>query len=195
MPAGYGGRSMGLLKILRKVQQQERELRVLVLGLDNAGKTTIVKQFNGEDISAIEPTLGFNIKTLSYKDYNINVWDVGGQQTIRSYWRNYFEQTDGIVWVVDSADRVRMRDCQRELHALLTEEKLAGATLLIFANKQDIEGAASADEIAETLELHSAKFENRHWHIQGCSAVTADGLADGVDWLVGDISSRIFLLS
>lgn len=61
-------------------------------GLDNAGKTTIVKKFNGDDISAIEPTLGFNIKTLEYKGYKLNVWDVGGQQTIRSYWRNYFEQ-------------------------------------------------------------------------------------------------------
>lgn len=61
-------------------------------GLDNAGKTTIVKKFNGDDISTIEPTLGFNIKTLEYKGYQLNVWDVGGQQTIRSYWRNYFEQ-------------------------------------------------------------------------------------------------------
>lgn len=61
-------------------------------GLDNAGKTTIVKKFNGDDINAIEPTLGFNIKTLEYKGYKLNVWDVGGQQTIRSYWRNYFEQ-------------------------------------------------------------------------------------------------------
>lgn len=61
-------------------------------GLDNAGKTSIVKKFNGDDINAIEPTLGFNIKTLEYKGYRLNVWDVGGQQTIRSYWRNYFEQ-------------------------------------------------------------------------------------------------------
>lgn len=61
-------------------------------GLDNAGKTTIVKKFNGDDINTIEPTLGFNIKTLEYRGYKLNVWDVGGQQTIRSYWRNYFEQ-------------------------------------------------------------------------------------------------------
>jgi ADP-ribosylation factor-like protein 2 len=102
---------MGLLKILKKVKQQEKEVRLLMLGLDNAGKTTILKKFNGEDISTISPTLGFNIKTLEHRGYKLNVWDVGGQQTIRSYWRNYFEQTDGLVWVVDSADARRLQDC------------------------------------------------------------------------------------
>eukprot|EP00968_Pinguiococcus_pyrenoidosus_P007073 scaffold466_cov238-Pinguiococcus_pyrenoidosus.AAC.8 len=113
-------------------------------GLDNAGKTTVLKRFNGEDIDEIEPTLGFEIKTLSYRGFTLNLWDVGGQQTIRSYWRNYFEQTDGVIWVVDSADKLRLNDCRRELQALLHEEKLAGATLLVFANKQDIEGEPTA---------------------------------------------------
>lgn len=107
---------MGLLSILKKVKQKEKEVRLLMLGLDNAGKTTILKKFNGEDISTISPTLGFNIKTLEYKGFKLNCWDVGGQQTIRSYWRNYFEQTDGLICVVDSADRWRMEDCKRELH-------------------------------------------------------------------------------
>ena len=97
-------------------------MRLLILGLDNAGKTTVLKKFNGEDISQIEPTLGFNIKTLEYKGFKLNCWDVGGQQTIRSYWRNYFEQTDGLVWVIDSADRRRMRDMVDELRGILMEE-------------------------------------------------------------------------
>lgn len=71
-------------------------------GLDNAGKTTIVKKFNGEDIEEISPTLGFNIKTMDYRGYKLNVWDVGGQKTLRSYWRNYFEATDGLIWVRQS---------------------------------------------------------------------------------------------
>ncbi len=71
---------MGLLTILKKVKQKEKEVRLLMLGLDNAGKTTIVKKFNGEDISTISPTLGFNIKTLEYRGYKLNIWDVGGQQ-------------------------------------------------------------------------------------------------------------------
>ena len=91
-------------------------------GLDNAGKTTVLKKFSGEDINSISPTLGFNIQTLEYRGYKLNVWDVGGQKTIRSYWRNYFEQTDGLIWVVDSVDRRRLRDCKAELLGLLSQE-------------------------------------------------------------------------
>ena len=160
---------MGLLTILKKVKQKEREVRILMLGLDNAGKTTVVKKFNGEDIDLISPTLGFNIKTLEYRGFKLNIWDVGGQTSLRSYWRNYFEQTDGLIWVVDSADRMRLRDCKAELQALLQQEvrgpqrpachakltqrmrsqRLAGASLLVFANKQDIEGALSGEQIRE----------------------------------------------
>ena len=110
---------MGLLKILKKLKEQEKEMRVLILGLDNAGKTTILKKFNGEDIEEISPTLGFNIKTLEFEQYKLNVWDVGGQKTIRAYWRNYFESTDALIWVVDSSDKIRLEDCRKELHALL----------------------------------------------------------------------------
>eukprot|EP01027_Heterolobosea_sp_BB2_P010471 GEZU01015366.1.p1 GENE.GEZU01015366.1~~GEZU01015366.1.p1 ORF type:complete len:199 (+),score=27.87 GEZU01015366.1:44-598(+) len=183
---------MGLLSILKKVKQREKEIRLLMLGLDNAGKTTILKKFNGEDIDTISPTLGFNIKTLEYKGFQLNVWDVGGQQTLRSYWRNYFEQTDGLVWVVDSADRLRLLDCKNELHALLQEEKLAGASLLVFANKQDLAGALTPQEISEVLELD--KITTRHWVIQSCSAVTGEGLVTGIDWITRDIASRIFML-
>ncbi|XP_043783282.1 ADP-ribosylation factor-like protein 2 isoform X1 [Cervus elaphus] len=160
-------------------------------GLDNAGKTTILKKFNGEDIDTISPTLGFNIKTLEHRGFKLNIWDVGGQKSLRSYWRNYFESTDGLIWVVDSADRQRMQDCQRELQNLLVEERLAGATLLIFANKQDLPGALSSNAIREALELDSIR--SHHWCIQGCSAVTGENLLPGIDWLLDDISSRIFM--
>lgn len=73
-------------------------------------------------MSEIAPTLGFTINTLKYKDYTINLWDIGGQTTIRSYWRNYFEQTDGVIWVVDSSDKLRLEDCKKELHNLLKQE-------------------------------------------------------------------------
>ncbi|OQS00098.1 ADP-ribosylation factor 2 [Thraustotheca clavata] len=185
---------MGLLTILKKVKQKEKEVRILMLGLDNAGKTTILKKFMGQDITMISPTLGFDIQTLEYKQFKLNVWDVGGQQTIRSYWRNYFEQTDGLVWVIDSADRRRMDDCKRELAMILTQEKLAGATLLIFANKQDLPGALTPEEIVIALGLNDAQFENRHWKIQSCSAFTGTGLVDGIDWMVTDIANRIYLL-
>ncbi|WAR20026.1 ARL2-like protein [Mya arenaria] len=140
------------------MKQKEKEVR---LGLDNAGKTTILKKFNGEDIDTISPTLGFNIKTLEHRGYKLNIWDVGGQKSLRSYWRNYFESTDGLIWV-----------------------RLAGATLLVFANKQDLPGAGlDLDEIT-----------THHWLIQGCSAVTGENLLEGIDWIIDDIASRIFTM-
>lgn len=178
------------------MKEKEREVRLLILGLDNAGKTTILRKFCGEDINQIEPTLGFNIKTLEHRSYKLNIWDVGGQRTIRAYWRNYFESTDGIVWVVDSSDKARMETCRDELFSLLNEEKLAGASLLILANKQDIAGALSSEEIADILQLKVNKnFSKRHWSILPCSAVTGDGLVGGMDWMTDDIANRIFMLS
>lgn len=163
-----------------------------MLGLDNAGKTTILKKFNGEDIDTISPTLGFNIKTLEHKGFKLNVWDVGGQKSLRSYWRNYFESTDGLIWVVDSADRMRLQDCKLELHKLLVEERLAGATLLVFANKQDLPGALPTTDIKMGLNLD--EITTHHWLIQGCSAVTGESLLEGIDWIISDIASRIFTM-
>ncbi|KAL3271434.1 hypothetical protein HHI36_021920 [Cryptolaemus montrouzieri] len=181
---------MGFLKVLKKMKQKEKEMRILMLGLDNAGKTTILKRFNGEPIDTISPTLGFNIKTLEHRNFKLNMWDVGGQKSLRSYWRNYFECTDGLIWVVDSADKRRLEDCRSELHVLLKEERLIGATLLVFANKQDLPGSCTAEEIKEILELD--KIQTHHWNIIWCSAVSGDNLLKGIDWLVDDIASRIF---
>ncbi|EGD78131.1 ADP-ribosylation factor-like protein 2 [Salpingoeca rosetta] len=180
---------MGLLTIIKKLKMKEKTVRILMLGLDNAGKTTILRKFNGDDINTIMPTLGFNIKSLEHNGYTLDFWDVGGQKSLRSYWRNYFEKTDGLIWVVDSCDKRRLEDCKAELQLLLQEERLAGASLLVFANKQDLPGALSSDAIREALELDSLK--GHHWRIQSCSGVTGDGLAEGIDWMVHDISCRI----
>ncbi|KAG1811226.1 ADP-ribosylation factor family-domain-containing protein [Suillus subaureus] len=191
---------MGLLTIIRKSRQKEREMRILFLGLDNAGKTTILKKINGEDISSVSPTLDFNIKTFIHRKrdatrhrYTLNIWDVGGQRTLRPYWRNYFEQTDGIVWVVDSGDRMRMQDCREELHNLLLEDRLSGASLLVFANKQDIHGSMSDLEISEALDLPGIKSHN--WKIWSCSAVTGLNLIQGLDWVVEDVAHRLYYSS
>ncbi|KIM60831.1 hypothetical protein SCLCIDRAFT_1216548 [Scleroderma citrinum Foug A] len=181
---------MGLLTIIRKSRQKEKEIRILFLGLDNAGKTTILKKINGEDITSISPTLGFNIKTFVHRSYTLNIWDVGGQRTLRPYWRNYFEQTDAIVWVVDSSDRVRIRDCKAELHNLLQEDRLTGASLLVFANKQDIHGSMTEKEIRDLLDLPGIK--SHHWKIWPCSAVTGQNLVSGLDWVVEDVAGRLY---
>ena len=183
---------MGLLKIIRKIKLKEHQVRLLTLGLDNSGKTTIIKSILGQDPTSTSPTLGFTINTLRYGKNTINFWDIGGQTTIRSYWRNYFEETDGVIWVVDSGDKLRLKDCKEELHNLLKQEKLAGATLIVLCNKQDINGALKVEEIKNLLELES--ITSRHWMIMPCCGLTGEGLKEGLNWIMDDISSRIFML-
>lgn len=208
---------MVLLKIIRKTRRKEKEMRILMVyvppclldcvqeginliyvatecrGLDNAGKTTIVKRINDEDVNEVSPTLGFNIKSMPYGEYLLNIWDVGGQKTLRSYWKNYFEQTDGLVWVVDSSDRRRLKECAKELHNLLMEERLAGATLLVFANKQDVDGALTIDEISKVIRIDL--IGNRNCKIVACSARAGTGCQEGFEWIVQDIGQRVYLLS
>ena len=118
------------------------------------------------------------------------MWDIGGQSTIRPYWRNYFDHTDALVYVIDSADRRRIQECSQELTTLLTDEKLAGIPLLVFANKQDLLQALPADEvshiqISDSLQLHLIR--DRVWSIVACSAKTGEGLQEGMEWLVKTI--------
>jgi len=138
---------MGLLTLLRKLKKSDQEARLLVLGLDNSGKTTILKKLSDEDISQIQPTQGFNIKSLMHDGFKLNVWDIGGQKSIRPYWRNYYDQTDALIYVIDSADRRRMEETGVELQQLLDEEKLSSVPLLVMANKQDLINALGADEV------------------------------------------------
>lgn len=128
------------------------------------------------------PTQGFNIKSLMHSEFKLNVWDIGGQKSIRPYWRNYFDQTDALVYVIDSADRRRMEETGVELQQLLEEEKLAGVPLLIFANKQDLINAATEEELTVGLNLHVIR--GREWTAMPCSAKTGDGLQEGMEWIV-----------
>ncbi|CCW68798.1 unnamed protein product [Phytomonas sp. Hart1] len=186
---------MGLLSIIKKTKRKEREMRILMLGLDNAGKTTCVKKFCGKDTNSISPTLGFQITAFTFKGYTLNVWDVGGQQSLRSYWRNYFESTDGLVWVVDSNDTDKLKICKQELHNLLLEERLAGASLLIFLNKQDIETSTPPAKIQCILDVESICKGRRHVRLCSCSAKTGEGLLEGMDWIVQDVANRMYFSS
>jgi len=113
------------------------------------------------------------------------VWDLGGQSSIRPFWRCYYPNTDAIVFVVDSTDVARLPTAKKALHGLLAEEDLRGSHLAVFANKQDAEGALKAEEISEALDLASVK--DRHWAIQATSAKDGVGLWDGFDWIVARI--------
>ena len=124
----------------------------------------------------------------------LNVWDIGGQSFIRPYWRNYFEQTEAIIWVIDSTDQSRFAEGISELSKVLKTEKLAGASLLILANKQDIIGALSAEQLSSEMKLTEI-VEKRNWHIEATSAKTGEGILDGFRWLVRDVCSRMYTFS
>jgi len=132
--------------------------------------------------------LGFNVETVEYKNISFTVWDVGGQDKIRPLWRHYYQNTQGIIFVVDSNDRERAEDAREELHRMLNEPELSEAVLLVFANKQDLPKAMKPADVAERLGLSSLR--TRVWHIQGCCATTGDGLYEGLDWLSDTLAKR-----
>lgn len=268
---------MGLLTILRKLKARQRHMRLLLLGLDNAGKTSVMHALLGTpplgvdgEPTPIAPTVGFDIHTLtvgspvsdsaagttaslsvpgggdigdgSAATNTIHVWDVGGQASIRPFWRNYFDATDGLLFVVDAADPARLPAAGRVMAQVCKEERLAGVPLCVLANKQDVPGAMDARSVAAALGLlgeegRGAQGEEeggvgligdkRHWMVFPCTAMgggggwrgdtpvegggggngalplptgaTADrvdlavrGLAEGVGWLVADVSARLF---
>ena len=199
-----------------------KEVRILILGLDNAGKTTILctstpssnvvvfflskkcrpfsllcdshsphplflstDRLQADEVIETVPTIGFNVETLQYKNLKFQVWDLGGQTSIRPYWRCYYANTDAIIFVVDSVDVDRLPVAKSELMAMLQEEDLKDAKLLVFANKQDQEGALGAAEISQALGLDTIK--NRQWTIQQTAAKQGVGLFEGFDWLVTQI--------
>jgi ADP-ribosylation factor protein 1 len=114
----------------------KKDIRILMVGLDAAGKTTILYKLKlGENVTTI-PTIGFNVETVEYKNVNFTVWDVGGQDKIRPLWRHYFMNTQALIFVVDCNDRDRVTEARDELHRMLGEDELQSAILLVFANKQ-----------------------------------------------------------
>ncbi|XP_003382997.1 PREDICTED: ADP-ribosylation factor 4 [Amphimedon queenslandica] len=156
-------------------------MRILMVGLDAAGKTTILYKLKLGEIVTTIPTIGFNVETVEYKNISFTVWDVGGQDKIRPLWRHYFVNTQGLIFVVDSNDRERVKEAKQELDAMLSEDELRDAVLLVFANKQDLPNAMSVSEITDALGLRDVK--NRTWYIQSTCAVQGTGLYEGLDWL------------
>ncbi|KAJ4819226.1 hypothetical protein LUZ62_031792 [Rhynchospora pubera] len=140
----------------------KKEMRILMVGLDAAGKTTILYKLKLGEIVTTIPTIGFNVETVEYKNISFTVWDVGGQDKIRPLWRHYFQNTQGLIFVVDSNDRDRVVEARDELHRMLNEDELRDAVLLVFANKQDLPNAMNAAEITDKLGLHSLR--QRHWY-------------------------------
>jgi ADP-ribosylation factor protein 1 len=156
---------------------------VIMVGLDAAGKTTILYKLKLGEVVTTIPTIGFNVETVNYKNVTFTVWDVGGQDRIRPLWRHYYQDVDGVIYVVDSNDRERAEIAKMELDKMMNEVELRNACLLVYANKQDLPNAMTASEVAEKLELSKLGSGGRKWYIQPTCATTGDGLYEGLEWL------------
>ncbi|KAF8609821.1 putative small monomeric GTPase [Ceratobasidium sp. AG-I] len=171
---------------------KEKDVRILMVGLDSAGKTTILYRLQiGEVVSTI-PTIGFNVESVTYKNIKFQVWDLGGDLTLthlRPYWRCYYANTHAIIYVIDSSDHDRLQTSRAELLTMLAEEELKGVPVLVFSNKQDVPGALPPGEVSDRLGLAGGE-KGREWSVRGSCATKGEGLEEGLDWLVATIQKK-----
>ncbi|KAG0585545.1 hypothetical protein M758_2G019300 [Ceratodon purpureus] len=172
-----------LARLFNRFGRCKNHQKLLMLGLDGAGKTTLLRKVTQPNVQRLtQPTVGFNLESLSYRNLTLIMWDVGGQEKIRALWHHYFIKSQGLIFIVDSSDSGRIPEARKELQKLLNEPELKEAKLLIYANKQDVNNCLSVADLTDMLDL--SLVEDRQWHVQGCSANTGKGVYEGLDWLV-----------
>uniref|UniRef100_A0A2K5CAT7 ADP ribosylation factor 1 n=1 Tax=Aotus nancymaae TaxID=37293 RepID=A0A2K5CAT7_AOTNA len=159
----------------------KKEMRILMVGLDAAGKTTILYKLKLSEIMTTIPTTGFSVETMEYKNISFTVKRSG-------LWRHYFQNTQGLIFVADSNDRERVNEAHEELMRMLAEDELQDAVLLVFANKQDLPNAMNVAETTHKLGLHSLR--HRNWYIQATCATSGNGLYEGLDWLSNQLRNQ-----
>ncbi|XP_022968222.1 ADP-ribosylation factor-related protein 1 [Cucurbita maxima] len=170
------------------------EFHVLILGIDKAGKTTLLEKLkslysNLEGLSPdrIVPTVGLNIGRLEVLNAKLVFWDLGGQPGLRSIWEKYYEEAHAVIYVIDAACPSKFEDSKSALEKVLRHEDLQGAPLLVLANKQDLSEAVSAEELSRYLDLK--KLDERIYMFEAVSGYDGMGIKDSVEWLV-DIMER-----
>lgn len=166
----------------------KKQARIVMVGLDAAGKTTILhKMAFGETVNTI-PTIGFTLQSVKHGRLEFDVWDIGGQTELRHLWKHYYRNADGVIFVVDSSDKLvgRMSEAKQALKGVVSSEELVGVPLLVLANKQDIDGAMKASEIDNMLSCIELRAD-REIKVEECSALTGVGLDDGLKWLSGAV--------
>ena len=172
---------------------KNKEIKLIILGLDGAGKTTALNKLKMNDIDLTIPTMGFNFESLKYKGLNFNLWDFGGVYKIRMLWRHYYYDTEGIIFVVDSNNENRVEEAQEEITKVLENEEINDCPCLVFSNKQDIKEGFSKQDITEKLGLN--KLKNRQWMVQGTSSKRGQGLKEGLNWMAIELIKRKLIKS
>ncbi|SCW02056.1 LAFE_0E13190g1_1 [Lachancea fermentati] len=166
-----------------------REMKILMLGLDNAGKTTILYKLKLNKIKTSAPTVGFNVETVSFRNVKFNMWDVGGQDRLRPLWRHYFPATTALIFVIDSQDTERLNEAKEELYSIIGEKEMENVVLLVLANKQDLKGALNPQEISDYLQLND-HLNNQLWCVIGSNALTGQGLVEGLSWITNNTKEK-----
>ncbi|CAF0896419.1 unnamed protein product [Rotaria sordida] len=157
-----------------------RPARILMLGLDAAGKTTILYKVKLDENIQTIPTIGFNVETVSpCRGVSFTVWDVGGQEKIRSLWHHYYQGTEGLIFVVDSNDPERINEAREELQGILKFPGMSNVPIVIIANKQDLPDAMKPSEIIDKLGMNELRDKHK-WYVQSACAITGDGLIDAM---------------
>ena len=164
-----------------------KKANLLMLGLDSAGKTTLLYKLKLDTVVQTIPTIGFNVENVKYKSLNMTIWDIGGQEKIRPLWRHYYDNVDGVIFIIDSNDHGRFSEVKSELHYLMDEDQLKNVKLLILCNKQDLPESKSACYISEKIEINKIKQD---WYIQQCSALFNTGINEGFEWLYTNIEHK-----
>lgn len=162
-----------------------RDVQLLMVGLDAAGKTTLLQQLKlGETLQTV-PTIGFNVETIEWRRLRLNIWDVGGQEEIRKLWHHYYHGIRGVIFVLDSTYIERIDVARDALHTMLEAHELSNSAVLVFANKQDLPGALTTCEAAKRLSM--GDFYDHRWFIQPMCAITGEGIQKGIEWLARSI--------
>ncbi|KAM8811984.1 putative ADP-ribosylation factor-like protein 5C isoform 1-T1 [Rhynchonycteris naso] len=159
----------------------KQEHKVIIVGLDNAGKSTILYQFLMNEVVHTCPTIGSHVEEIVLRKTHFLMWDIGGQEALRCTWNTYYSDAEFITLVIDSTDRDRLLTTWEELYKMLAHEALRDASVLIFANKQDMKDSMTTVEISQFLTLNAIK--DHPWHIQACCALTGEGLLAGLQWM------------
>ena len=165
--------------------KSKKNSRILMLGLDDSGKTSILYQLKLSDLIKTTHTIGFNLETIKYKDIFLDIWDIGSCRFYKDgqliLFKHYLPNTDGIIYVIDCNRKEMLEKANKALLELMNKEELKNLPLLIFGNKQDLEGATCPYELTKFLEVE--KIKNNKWLIQGSSALSGKGIKEGFDWL------------
>ena len=183
------------LSSLKKMKEaaggEDNNKKVLFLGLDNAGKSTLLFQMKDKQFKETVPTVGLNVEQIIYRGTNFTLWDVSGQAT--RLWKHYFDKINAVIFVVDTSDRERIVKAKEELHKVLEDPDLATAPVLIYANKQDVEGSLSPSEVISNLGLDDILKGPRKHEIcfQLCSAKNGDGVWEGIGKLEDIMSNKV----